>query len=347
MKKGWICVFAWCILFGSAHAARADDVVVGVNIWNEQFLSGADQDAELKQMAEAGVKTIRTGLVDYNTDFIIKAYQHGIASVVIVFPFRGSKSWSDVILSQITPQEFTTMFTPMLDKLETAGARLAAIELGNEINSSVFNGDLPSPGTGRELRLADLNNPKDREANAVARGFRAYLQVLAVLKDLRDHSKLNQHTPIISAGLAQKLGGKRDEVNLRDTIEFFRQNGIDKLVDGYGIHVYPSADLNRPVSARISSLDEGMFSACRQGSKPCWVTEWGLGNSAETCPVKDGTRVKLVQDMRSAFQHFVSQRLLGAIIWYDWAEKPGNPDSWAIFRCGALTDAGKLALKPM
>src|SRR5215469_12421784 len=170
-----------------------------VNIWNEQFLSGADEDAELKQMAE---------------------------------------------------------------------------ELGNEINNSVLNGDLPNPGTGRELRLADLNHPKDREASAVARGYHAYLQVLAVLKNLRDHSGLNQHTPIISAGLAQKLDGKQDEVNLQDTIEFLRQNGIDKLVDGYGIHVYPSVDLNRSVSARIASLDEGMFSACRQGSKRCWVTEW-------------------------------------------------------------------------
>jgi hypothetical protein len=27
--------------------------------------------------------------------------------------------------------------------------------------------------------------------------------------------------------------------------------------------------------------------------------------------------------------------------------KPGKPDSWAIFRCGAITDAGKLALSPM
>jgi hypothetical protein len=35
------------------------------------------------------------------------------------------------------------------------------------------------------------------------------------------------------------------------------------------------------------------------------------------------------------------------IIYYDWTEMPGKPDSWAIFRCGTLTDAGKLALSPM
>jgi hypothetical protein len=49
--------------------------------------------------------------------------------------------------------------------------------------------------------------------------------------------------------------------------------------------------------------------------------------------------------LHSAFQHFVSQGRLAAIIFYDWADKPGNEG--AIFRCGALTEAGKLALKPM
>ena len=143
-----------------------------------------------------------------------------------------------------------------------AGVRLAAFELGNEINTSRFNGDLKNPGSGRELRLADLNDPKDSEASAVARGYRAYVRVMAALKDLRDHSKLNQHAPIISAGLAQKLASAQVEVNLRDTIEFFRKNGVDKLVDGYGIHIYPNGDPKRPVSARIASLDEDMFSAC-------------------------------------------------------------------------------------
>jgi len=338
--------FLGCLLV--APVAWAQGVLVGVNVTNnEGYLSEAFQDDEMKHLAENGVKTVRVGLVAYNIDFIIKAYQHDISSVVIVFPFRGTKTWSDVKLSQITAQEFTEKFKPLLDKLETAGVRLAAFELGNEINTARFNGDLPDPGSGRELRLADLDNSNDPEGQAVAKGYRAYVQVMATLKDLRDHSKLNQHTPIISAGLAQKLGGKQDEVNLLDAIEFFRQNGMDKLVDGFGIHVYPSADLKRLESARIASLDEGMCAACRQGGKPCWVTEWGFGNADESCPVKDGTRLKLNQDMRSVFQHFANLGLLGALIYYDWTGAAGKNDSWGVFRCGALTDAGKLALKPM
>ena len=225
--------------------------------------------------------------------------------------------------------------------------RLAAFELGNEINTSRFNGDLPDPGSGRELRLSDLNNPHDPEGAAVAAGYRSYIRVMEALKDLRDHSRLNRHTPIISAGLAQNLGTKQVEVNLYDTIAFLYQNGMGKLVDGYGIHVYPSGDLNRPVSTRVASLEETMLSACRLGGKPCWITEWGFGNLDESCPTPDGTRAKLVQAMRSAFQHFASQRQIAALIYYDWGTMPGKPDSWGIFRCGTLTEAGKLALSPM
>jgi hypothetical protein len=55
----------------------------------------------------------------------------------------------------------------------------------------------------------------------------------------------------------------------------------------------------------------------------------------------------LIQSFRSALEHFASQGRLAGIIYYDWTEVPGKPDSWAIFRCGAITDVGKLALKPM
>jgi hypothetical protein len=52
---------------------------------------------------------------------------------------------------------------------------------------------------------------------------------------------------------------------------------------------------------------------------------------------------------RQAFRPFVEQGRLAAALWYTWngdfvgeKENPG-----AIFRCGALTDAGKLALSPL
>jgi hypothetical protein len=340
------------LLSANSHGALAEGVLLGVNIWNEGLIPNVGWEGELQQMAKSGVKTIRTGLFPTTVDFIIQASQHGIGSVVIVYPFLGSTAkpkggWGRYSLSELNPQEFTAALKPLFDKLEAAGVRFAALELGNEINTTGFNGDLADPGSGGELKLADLNNANDPEGRAAAAGYRNYVRIVAALKDLRDHSKLNQHTPIISAGLAQRLGTKQIEVNLHDSIVFLHQEGMDKLVDGYGIHLYPSAELNRPIAARINALEQDMFSACRLGGKPCWITEWGFGNSDESCPTVDATRVKLVQSMRSAFQHFAHQGQLAALIWYDWTIKPGKPDSWAIFRCNTLTEAGKLALSPM
>jgi hypothetical protein len=113
---------------------------------------------------------------------------------------KGRTTWSDVPLSECDPYGFTAAFKPVLDQLEAAGVRLAGLELGNEPNNPRFNGDLPNPGSGRVLGLADLNNPRDPEGPAIAAGFRIYIQVAAALKEIRDHSKLNQQTPIVAAG---------------------------------------------------------------------------------------------------------------------------------------------------
>ncbi len=51
--------------------------------------------------------------------------------------------------------------------------------------------------------------------------------------------------------------------------------------------------------------------------------------------------------MRTTFEHFATRGQLAAIMYYDWTARPGAKDTFSVFRCGALTDAGKLALSPM
>ena len=100
MKKlVYLLLLLGCLLV--VPIAWAQGVAVGVNVRNNDgSLSASFQDEEIKQLAEGRVATIRVGLVSFNTDFIIKAYQHGIGSVVIVLPFLGLKSWSDVVYSK-------------------------------------------------------------------------------------------------------------------------------------------------------------------------------------------------------------------------------------------------------
>jgi hypothetical protein len=152
----------------------------------------------------------------------------------------------------------------------------------------------------------------DPEAKQIAKGFLQYLKILAVLKDVRDHSKLNRHTPILTAGLVAAADGDKpwntkeeDKVSLPATIAFLRANGLDSLVDAYAIHTYPSgsqpgnpvADAKR--AAQFTNID---MARCRpagsKDGKPCWITEWGFPNSDVSCPTKDSGRTQLVKEMR-------------------------------------------------
>lgn len=343
----------------SAHAAAPAKVIVGANVYDEPFISLGQQDLEIQRLAANGVTTIRTGLSAKSIDFIIRAYQHGIGSIVIVYTDEGStvKSkgrWSQQPLSGADPQAFSAWLKPLVDQLDAAKVPLTALELGNEINTSGYNGDIPDPGTGRVLGLADLNNPNDPEAPAIVAGYRVYLRVMAVLKDLRDQSRVNRTTPILSGTSANwglpgpKAWDKKTGVSITDAIEYLRQNGMDKLVDGYAVHDYPSGDPHAPMTARIKELESNIFAACKPGGKPCWLTEWGIGNADQSCPLNDEKRKQAIAAERTAFEQFIRQRRLAAAIFYDWTGLPGKTaDPAGIFRCGALTDAGKLALSPL
>ena len=371
MRKLWIAVIAG-ILFGTlgARVALAEDVIVGVNVVGPDQLTADQQAALIAELRSAKVKVIRSGLVnDKNVEFIIRAYQAGIGTVGLVLPeqiMAGKqkspadrsigRNWAVPALSDVDTVAARDIFAPHLAALETAGVRLVGIEVGNEFNTSAYNGDFKLPGTGRVLGLSDLNNPNDPEGAAIATGYRNYLQAVAGIKVLRDRSQLNKTTPIISGGLADidvagtvKQGKKTDYVSVDGTLQYLRQHGLDKLVDGYGVHTYPNTDPHQSPSQRASTLEErGVLSACRSGAKPCWVTEWGFSNANKSCPINDTLRGQLVESERTAFRQFAQQERLAAILYYSWTGLPNDTENkWAVYRCGALTQAGRWAIGPM
>jgi len=366
---------SFCIGALSASPALAQHAIVGVNVVGTDQASDQTKDALLEQLQRYHVKTIRTSLGghgDRYTSYVITAFQHGIGSVVFVNPSAGGtinthalpadksagRPWPVPALSDAAPEEFRKWFTAELAKLDAAGVRITAFELGNELNTPRFNADFGAEKTpGRKLSLSELANPHDPQATAVAGGYRVYLKVLAAMKDVRDHSTINRKTPIVS-GMSAFMGAGRTSVTIPDSIEFLRKNGMDTLVDGYGVHNYPTGDTRVAASARAAQLEQsGVLSECKQGTKPCWLTEWGLPNKDESCPPDDAARVKAAQAERAAFQQFVQEGRLAAILYYSWSgvlpfswqhdDTNSKNDPYTIFRCGALTESGKVALNPM
>lgn len=361
-------LMAACALFGilAPCTAHADNVLIGVNTVGVGKLNHQQQDALIAELQKNGVRIVRTNLAfDNSVDFIINAYRHGIGTVAIVMPEEGSTAaprpaspstglpWQQQALSHADPAAFTAWITPRLDALDAAGVRLAAIEFGNEINNAAFNGDFPVEPTGRVLSLNDLNNPNDAEGRAIASGYRVYLKVLASLDNIRSRTRFNRATPVISAGLSDpglprsSADLKHDSASIPATLKFLRQNGIDRLVAGYGVHVYPSSDPSKTVMQRVTALNKDTFSMCGPDSKPCWLTEWGFNNK-ESCPLDDEARASLFQTLRGAFSEFAAQGRLAAALYYSWSGNPGVAESpESIFRCGRLTNAGRLVLSPL
>ena len=325
------------LIFGVAamSPAHGQAVVVGVNVSNPQRLSTADRDKVLDQLQAAGVHVIRAPLKpafrdhDYGAaiDFLHRAYTRGIKIDLIVgLQYRESAQrrpavrdmpdmWPSYPLSSADPIRFRAVTGPLFAQLEALGIHFVALELGNEINGTAFNGDFPIPGEGRVFGIYDL--AQDPEARQIATGFLAYLQTLRVLKDIRDHSRLNRATPILSAGLSDPgLAGPRprskvDAVTIGATLDFLRANGLDTLVDAYGVHAYPWAD---NAARRLNQLEWDTLAECRppRQGKPCWLTEWGIPSGGTSCPDTDAPRAALIREILADFRPFARRgRLKG------------------------------------
>jgi hypothetical protein len=257
-----------------------------------------------------------------------------------------------MILSEADPDKFRTYFQPVMAKLENKGIQFSGIELGNELNWSNHDLGPIGSGSGRILTSNDLlHDPKGRQ---VAKGYLQYIKVLSVMKDIRDHSRLNRHTPIISgtssavepSGPLKSLGTTaRDAVSFSATLQFLRANGMDEIVDAYAVHWYPEGSVSPAV--RLSSLKQAL-AECRS-DKPCWMTEWGLpASSGIHCPAIDVKRTAIFSELRDDFKTFVRQGRLKVIIFYTWEGDVhmDHEDPYSAFLCGSLTKSGRLAIAP-
>lgn len=352
-----------------AGSAQARDVLRGIDFVHPLQFSLADQDRKLAELQSLGVRVIRFGVYDKdedkNVDFIKRAHAHGIAAVLILHglyapeaplrPYRPQEfpgMWPGPPLSYLDPARSARYFREFLEKLESDGIALAGMELENEINVAGNNPDFRLPGEGRVLGLADLT--QDPEGREVAKGYLQYLKVLAALKEVRDHSKLNQHTQLLPTSLVdiEREGPwptpkPYDGVSVGATMAFFRAHGLDRLVDAYNLHTYPWADSPGDKAAaihRVRRLDGLVDPICSPSGKPCWITEWGFSYAGKSCSGPEETaHTQLVQEMMGDFRRLAQEGRLAGLIYYSWT---GDPQ-FDVDRCGGPTDSGRAALSPL
>ena len=349
-------LIAALLIAGPVHA----EVLLGTNIVNPYAFTPPEQDAMLAELKKDGPRLIRASITldDKGVDFAERATKAGLKIDWLIFRFGGYEPGGKP-LSAADPEQFRNTFGSTLARAEAKGVTFAAFELGNEINLNGYNSEFPRPGRGVVFGLKDLEH--DPEAQQVGKGYLQYLKILAVLKDLRNHSKLNQRTPVMTGGLAvyeiddgPMPGSKTDLVSVNATLEYLRANGLDEVVDAYAIHVYPRGNgPGDPAAAaeRRAKLAKYVLTECRPvGSlhgKPCWLTEWGFNNTDLSCPCNDAARSMLVREMMGSFRPYANDGRLVGLISYAWNDLPVPrfPRSpYTLYRCGVPTESGRLSV---
>ncbi|HEV7322577.1 MAG TPA: glycoside hydrolase [Ensifer sp.] len=346
----------------SGQATLAADAGVGrfgVNRLNLAWLDRAGQERVLGEIAASGATHVRLSLsrpVDKSIEALGIANRLGLRILLeiqltnksyyadTVRPRSGfGRIWDINRLSELDLERYRDGLKDALKRIDALGIRLDAVEPGNEINLAGYNGDLSvyqKPGKTTPRRLNELDAPTAFES-----GLDKYVEALKITREELKASANSRDAKVISAGLSDMGAKEADRQGMErldpgEVIELLKQRGMDEFVDAYGIHIYPA----RKDPAEIRSVVTRVLDFCEVSDKgrPCWVTEWGIANTARACPVDDRKREGAIVAMRNVFKEHAKAKRLDAAYYYDW----DTQQAYRLWRCGGLSPAGALAIAP-
>ncbi|WP_378941531.1 glycoside hydrolase [Mesorhizobium sp. ANAO-SY3R2] len=342
-----------------AHAAEVTAARIGVNRLNLAWLSRSDQERVLGEMAVNGITHARLSLsrpVDKSIEGLEIASRLGIRILLEVQlanksyypetarPRSGfDRIWDVHRLSELDLDLYRVGLRDALRRIDALGIRLEAVEPGNEINFSAYNGDLlvyRRPGERTPRSIAEL-----AERAAFEQGLDKYLEAVKITREEVRRTVHSSDAAIVSAGLSDLSadwadGRGMERLDPGEVVALLRKRGLDSLVDAYGIHVYPG---QKPAPALSDGVRRVLdFCGTDNAGRPCWVTEWGIANTARHCPVDDHKREDAVRAVRAVFHQLMDEGRLTAAYYYDW----DTEQSYSLWRCGRLSPAGALAVTP-
>lgn len=345
---------------GTANAeGRGATGILGINRVNLAWLPAGEQRKILSDIAASGATHVRLSLsapVDRSIEAVEIAHGLGL-KILLEIQLTNPDYYADDVaartgygriwdirrLSDLDPVRYRESLKAALGRVDDAGVTLAAVEPGNEINYSAYNGDLvvfrePGPPTPRSVN--DIRNRK-----AFERGLATYVEIARITRQELKATAHSRNALVVSAGLSDMNAAEADQRGMErldpeDVISLLKSLGIDSYVDAYGIHVYPG----RRAGPKLAGYIRGLLRFCAAGDrgKPCWVTEWGVANTTRSCPLDDRKRADAIVAMRSVFQTLMLSGQLTAAFYYDW----DTHAAYGVWRCGGLSSAGVRAIAP-
>ncbi|RDL46356.1 hypothetical protein BLJAPNOD_06550 [Ensifer sp. M14] len=361
-RRGLLCALLSLLAFEPSSAIGRDRNladIVGINRVNLAWLAPDEQRKILGDIAASGATHVRLSLstpVDKSIDAVEIAHGLGL-KILLEIQLTNPDYYADGVrartgfgriwdirrLSDLDPVRYRENLRAALHRMDDAGVSLAAVEPGNEINYSAYNGDLVvfrEPGAVTPRRASDIRN-----RGAFERGLATYVEIARITRQELKATAHSRNAVVVSAGLSDMNAGEADQRGMErldpeEVIARLKSLGIDSYVDAYGIHVYPGRKAGPKLAGYIRDLLR--FCAAGDRGKPCWVTEWGVANAARSCPLDDRKRADAVAAMRSVFQTLMSSGRLTAAFYYDW----DTHAAYGVWRCGGLSSAGVRAIAP-
>jgi hypothetical protein len=218
-------------------------------------------------------------------------------------------------LSSIDLDKFAARLRSQFDALKVQHLEIDAFEIGNEFDSYCFNGDVPN---GRTPTQQDF-----------LFAVRAYARFLSTSAEIIHSPQYFPDAKIITFGIAhgsdvwdkpphhfsdpaRMIAQLRnlDGVNYLDTPEY--------RVDGFGFHIYPSAD--NVAQHTLTKLQQDVAGFGRD--RPIWITEWGL--DVNKYPNNKGqSRAQGIAEFYRTLKQF-SAAPLGPVFYYSYDGPAGG-----------------------
>lgn len=344
----------------SASHARGEEPRFGMNRVNLAWEAAPTRQQIIEDMARHGVDLVRLSLTppfEASIDALRIAHQHRMR-ILLEIPLSNERFyppatlkrsghgriWDIHRLSDIDPAAFRDAFRHALKRIDAFGITLIAVQPGNELNLGGYNGDLHVYAV--EERRTTVSRGKPASRAAFRRGMGKYREILQIVRAELDSSPVNRQAKIVSAGVsdigfddAHSRG--MEHIPVSEFIGILQTAGIADHIDAFGVHVYSSHTSSK---ATRQSHVRSVLSFCQTSpkGKPCWITEWGVANTSDRCPLHDGPRETVIQEVRELLDPLMREKRLAKAFYFDW----DSNTPYSVWRCGTLSPAGIAAVAP-
>jgi hypothetical protein len=294
-------------------------------------------------MAMQHVEALRMALVPPTSrvlDIVEYAHKRGIKTLLLLpltqKAFYRSKSSARPAsrkfpavsrLSQLDTTLVQELWVKTLEEAKLRDLDIAAVQVGNEINSAQFNGDLPILQKG--LIVNSSNKSQQEFWSNFEVGLQRTSEATRIVKQSIQLSGL-RHQPQVLVGSMVRQDDRWIENSGNVTVEpdlAFRTLLTylkDDAADLYSIHIYP--DIRETKNAdtfekqTVSQIDSLMRPLLKISNvqKKWWITEWGIPSNFN---IAEGRRALYCRYL-SALRSSSANRYVTATFVYDWDENP-------------------------